>query len=337
MKSQQKHTNLEQRTAQECRAVADAHAQTLKDFWKRFAVSGLFVIAALIIIFVSLAWFASNNGVNATTSTISAAQGRYALLGAAGSDAQVGYYERSSTSAAEKPSTLESNDSLSVTQSINLNNYDGSSLRPGSSGQLQVVVTPLAKDVHDITITIERNVELRSESSSSSDSSAAATSLTKDELANLFRGHIVFFRSYENGYYSNPVLDDELTVKSSDFYGVNSTATTEPVTITLYWVWPSQFSSFVLTGQINYNPNLFASVDSAGYDDMLAAINANKAWYYRDEDWGVAGVASLPDAASGMPSANLQKCSDAYNYADEALGSCAAFLQVRFAAEEASQ
>ena len=59
MKATGQHTNHEQlhasqNAAEGYRAVADEHAQTLKDFWKRFMVSGLFVVAALVIIFACL-------------------------------------------------------------------------------------------------------------------------------------------------------------------------------------------------------------------------------------------------------------------------------------------
>ncbi len=384
MKSHRGHTELEQRSAEECRAVADAHAQTLKDFWKRFAVSGLFVIAVVIVIFASLAWFASNSGVSGTTSTISAKAARFGIEGYSGSEtADVGYYERSSTSGTEKPTNLQSNDSMKVSATFNLNNYDGGSLRPGSSGELQITVTPVAKNLGDVKISLERIVEMRSDAKAAAEaannsgndtSTTSSTSIyagktipTENELEALFRGHIVFFRSFTGGYYSDPVLDDSLTIQASQFAGDGSTETTNPVTVTLYWVWPSQFSSFVLTGQINYNPNLFASATAAGYSDLLAAINNSKsaavesgsntanattesntsetaadtatgsAQYYRAEDWSTTKVSELPNVVSDMTAANLQTCAAYYNYADEALGSCAAFLQVRFTAEEASQ
>ena len=360
MTKRSEHTKFQERTAEECRAVADAHAQELKGFWKRFAVSGLFVIAVVVIIFASLAWFASNRGVDASTSTISAKAGRFSIEGVAGEEsAQVGYYERFSTDTSAKPKGLQSNDSMKVSTTFNLNNYDGGSLRPGSSGKLQITITPVATNVGNITITLERIVEMRTvykdksgttaESSSVSGESAASSSTTDDgktipsqaDLEDLFRGHIVFFKEKSNGYYSDPILDDTLTVKADQFCKSGSSETTQPVTITLYWVWPSQFSSFVLTGQINYNPNLFETTLSTGYGNILSAINASKsgtsktAQYYRAADWNTTGIVDLPSVESGMSAANLQTCADYYNYADEVLGSCAAFLQVRFTAVEA--
>ena len=350
MKLQPKHTDIESKTADEYRQVADAHAQELKGFWKRFAVSGLFVIAVVVIIFASLAWFASNRSVDASTSAISAKAGRFSIEGVAdGENAQVGYYERSDTDSSAKPTDLQTNDSMKVSTIFNLNNYTGGSLRPGSSGELQITVTPVAKDVGDVTITLERIVEMRLGYKDKSGSDVDGKTIpSQADLEDLFRGHVVFFKAKSNGYYSDPILNDMLTVDASDFRAKDaddkeiSTDTTEPVTITLYWVWPSQFSSFVLTGQINYNPNLFETTYADGYSDLLSSINNSRnapsgtaAQYYLDADWGTSDVSSLPAVESGMAAASLQTCSASYNYADEALGTCAAFLQVRFTAVEA--
>ena len=315
MKLQLGHNTGEVKSAEEYRRLADEHAQTLKDFWKRFAVSGLFVLALVIILFASLAWFAANNRVGGTSSAISAKAARYSISGPA--DGQAGKYD-------DKVASLESNDSLNVSATYNLNNFtSGGSLRPGSYGELQVTVTPVAGDVRDITLTIERNIALRT----------SATITNTDALANLFRGHILFFRGRdENGYYSDPVLDDKLTIEASEFCAEGSNTTTVPVTITLYWIWPSQFSSYVLTGQINYSKNLFSGVDSTGYTMLIEDINTNSTRYFSVK----------PDVISinhDMSSADLETCAEAYNTADEVLGTNAEYLQIRFlgAEKEATQ
>lgn len=315
MKLQLGHNTGEVKSAEEYRRLADEHAQTLKDFWKRFAVSGLFVLALVIILFASLAWFAANNRVGGTSSAISAKAARYSISGPA--EGQAGKYDG-------KVASLESNDSLNVSATYNLNNFtSGGSLRPGSYGELQVTVTPVAGDVRDITLTIERNIALRT----------SATITNTDALANLFRGHVLFFRGRdENGYYSDPVLDDKLTIEASEFCAEGSNTTTVPVTITLYWVWPSQFSSYVLTGQINYSKNLFSGVDSTGYTMLIEDINTNSTRYFSVK----------PDVISinhDMSSADLETCAEAYNLADEVLGTNAEYLQIRFlgAEKEATQ
>ena len=84
MKATGQHTNHEQlhasqNAAEGYRAVADEHAQTLKDFWKRFMVSGLFVVAALVIILACLAWFLNNSQVKATGVGVDTAGARFAI------------------------------------------------------------------------------------------------------------------------------------------------------------------------------------------------------------------------------------------------------------------
>ena len=52
MSGMDRHSELQQhKTAAEYRQAADEHARTLKDFWKDFLVSGLFVLAAIVAIF----------------------------------------------------------------------------------------------------------------------------------------------------------------------------------------------------------------------------------------------------------------------------------------------
>lgn len=47
MSGMDRHSELQQhKTAAEYRQAADEHVRTLKDFWKDFLVSGLFVLAA---------------------------------------------------------------------------------------------------------------------------------------------------------------------------------------------------------------------------------------------------------------------------------------------------
>ncbi len=314
MRLQLGHIEDEAKSAEEYRRLADEHVQTLKDFWKRFAVSGLFVLALAIIFFASLAWFAANNRVNATSATISAKAARYSISGSGEDGASVGAHD--------EDAAFGTNDSLNVSVTYNLNNYSKGQLRPGSSGVLQLTVTPGATDLGDITLTLERNIKVRD---------GVAEDFDVAGLQNLFRGHILFFFSKsDDGYYSEPLLDDEITIEASQFCEDGSALTTKPVTYNLYWVWPSQFSNYVLTGSLNYNKNLFASADALGYSDLLATINTHNDWFF-------SGAETIPAVSGSMPSADLQTCTDAYNAGDELLGTNAEYLQIRFVGEEASQ
>ena len=133
MTSKRERSELEPKTAEQYRQAADAHAQTLKDFWKRFLVSGLFVVAAIIIIFACLAWFVSNNQVKAETATLSAKGARYALTvsNAVSSDssAHQGVYDAASG--------MTVVGAMLVNGASNFNNVDRKSTRLNSSHSQQ--------------------------------------------------------------------------------------------------------------------------------------------------------------------------------------------------------
>ena len=141
MSGMDRHSELQQhKTAAEYRQAADEHVRTLKDFWKDFLVSGLFVLAAIVAIFACLAWFAANNRVSATGGTIGAKADRYTLTaaGEGESGAHVGYYERSERTPEEKDAIdrLDTTDAMTVTLGSNLNNETAGSLYPGARGKI---------------------------------------------------------------------------------------------------------------------------------------------------------------------------------------------------------
>ena len=134
MKATGQHTNHEelhasQNAAEGYRAVADEHAQTLKDFWKRFMVSGLFVVAALVIILACLAWFLNNSQVNAAGVGVNTAGARFAI---SSDGAQKGVYDSEAGQGG-----LNVADSMNVSATSNLVNLSaGEVLGPGSYGRL---------------------------------------------------------------------------------------------------------------------------------------------------------------------------------------------------------
>lgn len=87
--------------------------RTLKDFWKDFLVSGLFVLAAIVAIFACLAWFAANNRVSATGSTIAAKGPRFVLSGT--QDGTAGKYDAQDNYASDSTSLAVNNFSTSIT------------------------------------------------------------------------------------------------------------------------------------------------------------------------------------------------------------------------------
>lgn len=351
MSGMDRHSELQQhKTEAEYRQAADEHVRTLKDFWKDFLVSGLFVLAAIVAIFACLAWFAANNRVSATGSTIAAKGPRFVLSGTQGGTA--GKYDTQDNYASDSTS-------LAVNNLFNLNNMstDGG-LSPGSAGQLQLNVRPLCNDLHDITV--EMTWEISVQTSVAGTGGTAADASKNEEIINslkdLVRGHILVFQGKDaSGFYSNPlvpttttvtqdgasvtVITQSFTIPKSSFYAADSNSTTETVTKTLYWIWPEQFKSYVRTGNAGYGGNLFANTgdEGGGYTTLVGDINNNHARYFRADSTSVPGQApsAVPPVGAGMSSADVETCASYYNNADEIIGKNVKYIRVRFTAKEA--
>ena len=224
MSGMDRHSELQQhKTAAEYRQAADEHVRTLKDFWKDFLVSGLFVLASIVAIFACLAWFAANNRVSATGSTIAAKGPRFVLSGTQGGTA--GKYDTQDNYASDSTS-------LAVNNLFNLNNMstDGG-LSPGSAGRLQLNVRPLCNDLHDITV--EMTWEISVQTSVAGTGGTAADASKNEEIINslkdLVRGHILVFQGKDaSGFYSNPLVPTTTTVTQD---GASVTVITQSFTI----------------------------------------------------------------------------------------------------------
>lgn len=314
------HTNAEdelqysQNAAEGYRAAADEHAQTLKDFWKRFMASGLFVVAALVIVLACVAWFLNNSQVKANGIDTSTAGARYTL---SSEGTQQGAYDQE----AGKVDSQTGQDGLDVTDSMNVsatsnlvNLSENDVLGPGSYGQLTFTVTPYADDLGAVTVSLSREFK-------------GKQGAVSDAVKTLASGHILFFESCANGYYESPILDDELTITQNDFRDASG-KTTKPVTKTLYWVWPEYIQNFVYTSKANYYKNLFAA-DNDSYKTMQNYINANPSSFY-----SVTSGSTVPALSSTMSSADLATCATAYNKADDEIGNAVEYYQVRLTANE---
>lgn len=341
MSGMDRHSELQQhKTAAEYRQAADEHVRTLKDFWKDFLVSGLFVLAAIVAIFACLAWFAANNRVSATGSTIGAKGPRYTLTAESEgeSDAHVGYYERPERTDTEKQTIagLDTADAMTVTLGSNLNNETAGSLYPGARGKITFTVKPLVSDLDGVTINLSRLLKVTNIVGVVGDGGTLAPEAKA--LLGLIKGHVLFFTSCDqNGYYSGRVVDSKIKIDKSEFCKDGNVAnpTNQSHTITLYWVWPEYFQNFVLTGNTNYYKNLFAAAGDAksDYGALQADMNAHKTNYF----YGAAGVtsaANAPAVSADMSFSDTAICSALYNNADEQIGNKVEYIQLRISAQE---
>ncbi len=337
MSGMDRHSELQQHmTAAEYRQAADEHVRTLKDFWKDFLVSGLFVLAAIVAIFACLAWFAANNRASATGSTIGAKGPRYTLTaeGEGESDAHVGYYERPERTDTEKQTIagLDTADAMTVTLGSNLNNETAGSLYPGARGKITFTVKPLVSDLDGVTINLSRLLRVTNIVGVVGDGGTLAPEA--EALLGLIKGHVLFFTSCDqNGYYSGRVVDSKIKIDKSEFCenGDVNKPTNKPVTISLYWVWPEYFQNFVLTGNTNYYKNLFAAAGDA--KSLQADMNAHKANYFYGAANGTS-AANAPAVSADISFGDTAICSALYNNADEQIGNKVKYIQLRISAQE---
>ena len=121
--------------------------------------------------------------------------------------------------------------------------------------------------------------------------------------------------------------DGKITIPKSKFCIDEKTTnpTNQSVPVTLYWVWPEYFQNFVLTGNTNYYKNLFASAKDAGYAELKADVNKNKATYF----YGLSSAVADTD-----PYTDMDAYSALYNNADEKIGNEVISIQLRITAQE---
>lgn len=153
----------------------------------------------------------------------------------------------------------------------------------------------------------------------------------------MIKGHVLFFTSCENGYYSGRVTNSQITIPKSSFCegGNEAKPTNQSVPVTLYWVWPEYFQNFVLTGNTNYYKNLFAAAGDAksDYGALQADMNEHKANYFYGAANGTSAV-NAPVVSSSMSFSDTAICSALYNNADEQIGNKVEYIQLRISAQE---
>lgn len=286
---------------------------------KKLIKSVLLVVLSLaVFILAVLAWFVLNNRVEGKTTLISALGSRYAIVTGKEGDA-AGVWERGNH---EVSFDFDTSDSMNVNSESNFkNNTETSKLYPGSFGELTFTVSPIAEDLGSIEVTIETNLKLRTGSNDE-----------YDTLNRYISGHILFFTGKTGRYYHGWIGHDDtgsykFTIPSSEFKKNDNPKTTEAVTRTVYWIWPQQFHNYVYTGGGTYYRNVFESESDEGYSELIQDMMNSNSRYF-------AGNVSGVDISSSMSGSDYDRCTEAYNNADQIIGEEIEFIQLRFRTKE---
>lgn len=204
----------EELTPEEYRQQAQEEMQNLKNQWKTFFRTGIFLFAAVAaMIILGIAWFVSNNKVAGTGTSISASGSDFDLAAdIPGAASTKGMYDElldvpSGTKTKIKEQTFlatnDTNDSITwaITDDSNLNNQTGANgIEPGSSGSLTFYII----SHKDGPLSLTLDVTLTGYSYSGKDDneptrSADITQLKSDDKAQkLLEGHVLLFAGYDS-------------------------------------------------------------------------------------------------------------------------------------------
>lgn len=212
-----KDNRNKERTSEEYRQEAEEHMESLKQGWKVFGGTGIFVIAALVaVILIALAWFVYNRTVTSESSSISAKQKGYELGSEGTLNISSGLEEHLDASVL----------SWKLKDNSNLQNCEGQDgIRPNTSGSLSFYVIPYSDDplIINCTLDIRPVMNIGDEGDS--------------EIAKkILCGHLLFECEYTHGETIQKCLVD---VEDGTFQiKLPNAKTNERQDITLNWFWP---------------------------------------------------------------------------------------------------
>ena len=270
----------EELTAEEYRQKAQEQIHELKDQWKIFFRTGIIILAAVIVIIaVSIAWFAGNDKVDATGAGIQAAGSEFELA-AAGKDADStkGAYDdllKVSPGARleiENKSYLSTDGShtaisWSITDDSNMRNESGQTqgIEPGSSGKMTFYIISHKEGLLDVKLDLDFTGYQATVDPVSTENLKAENLKEIDESAQqLLEGHILLFAGYDEGANSykgwisedagswsmNLGTDGEPILLQEDGKGgltwkTENAKKDKAYPVTVYWIWPERLESYL--------------------------------------------------------------------------------------------
>lgn len=291
----------------------------------RFLISGfVFLFAIGAIVSLAYAWFSSGRENDLTEFEMMAVSDMYEISSVAnGSNGR--YYNDYYAVVREQ----NKSDALvwQMTENANLNNYDENDdgIEPGSNGKISFVVTP---KVDSIGLTFQLEV-VGYVSGTGADQSLVMTEVARSDIKDYLSGHILMFKDYNNGLYSDLITSDENGIHSFDwtFNGKNI-----PTTISIYWIWPEHLSNLVNVYENNAveSEHIFLESESDSYNDVIQNICTYPQYYF----WINATSETLQNLTEEKIINAYSTYGGLYDSADNEIGAGVDYLLVRMTVSE---
>lgn len=356
----EKENRDKERTSEEYRQEAEEHIESLKQGWKVFGGTGIFVIAALVtLILITIAWYTNNTQVGVGGINIGAKSDDYEVITKL-STADVS--DRDKNFLTETRNLLSyvvvgdeeysvSEDILSVKTSGAKNevnwllggddNFD--SIEPGAAGVLTFYIVPKKSgtNIFHCEITLAGYTD-----GTNSGSYVSADS----DAQELLTGHMLFF---EDAYYTNQIEVTEGKMELSVSFDVEEGHESDEHEVKIYWVWPQIFGQFLLQDgsahlkDFNYKALFPLNVRNRLKEEMLAypeyffygtetismEIDGITSEVIRGRPLRDAEKESIRNAVPGMLSSSYSvsaysELCQYYNRADEHIGSNVKYIMI---------
>ncbi len=247
----------------------------------------MFVVTIICVISATVAWFNIKNDAEISTMQVEAASTKLIKVEVL----KDGQYE-------EVKASTDGGDQVHVSFDMpTFSNVTGDSvLAPGVYGTIELYVTPLRKDVVSCDV-IRTNIEEWTITYLAAD----ATDEEKEQLKDLLRGHLLFFKTrtgtagaytYADVFESDTPVNYALSWDNANDVGVRTK-------VTIYWCWPYEYADIP--------------------DEIRNAISADA-----DADYPRKYFFEPEREASGYDDTRL------YDYADTKIGSAIETLQMAF-------
>ncbi len=313
---------MKTRNAEEHISDIDADKNKRRTAFIKFASSA--VLLCLIIFVYTFSWFTMNKNADVTGGDMKSVSLPFELKTEGTEGFLDSYLDSSYKRLGADSGVLTTADGQSiqwlVTKDNNANNYkdsetneDGTGIHPGSNGTLRFWIVPKEQQ----TIKVNYNLKITpykkqyptdSDGKTDYDAEPSPVALGESDknLADYVDSHILFFRHYDETYYSDMIDDNfEEEIKFDE----NSNGELQPYEVTVYWVWPETLGNAVLE---NSSKGVICKTTD-GTNEVLEKLNKNPGGFLKDYE----GESKL---TQDYITKNYSKFSIQYNNADEDIG-----------------